>query len=302
MAQNSNLRPQPFDGSKSQDVNDFIDAFERYAAFADWNDRKKARGLKTMLKDNAAKWLSRQNLADEVDYADLRQAIIDKYQLSQTQLFQMRTELTQISQKQGEAIDDFAERVEQLCNRLQVEDIDKTHHFIQGLQDSIKQHVLRMQPEDFDQARDAARAEEGASGLQVNDCGANVDIDLLAAALAKKLGGPLETAVAVKGVKSSNGGQPNQVPPPPVAPVVCQLCGQPRHIAPQCPSLHAYPQPPFFHAYPQLQPQLQQPRQRRQPRDRSTVQCFACGQFGHYRNECRDGQVQGNARGPAYQH
>ena len=53
---NASLRPKPFDGSSTYDVNEFIEAFQRYAVFADWNDQRKARTLKTMLVDNAAKW------------------------------------------------------------------------------------------------------------------------------------------------------------------------------------------------------------------------------------------------------
>ena len=65
---NASLRPKPFDGSSTYDVNEFIEAFQRYAVFADWNDQRKARTLKTMLVDNAAKWLTRQDYKESIEY------------------------------------------------------------------------------------------------------------------------------------------------------------------------------------------------------------------------------------------
>ena len=68
---NASLRPKPFDGSSTYDVNEFIEAFQRYAVFADWNDQRKARAFKTMLVDNTAKWLTRQDYEENIEYDEL---------------------------------------------------------------------------------------------------------------------------------------------------------------------------------------------------------------------------------------
>ena len=108
----------------------------------------------------------------------------------------------------------------------------------------------------------------------------------------KETGGEaLETALAVKEVKSSTTTSRTHR----LSIVWTAISNGPTVFFTTCVSIAT-----IFHTYPQIQPQLQPPHQRYQPRDRSTVQCFACGQYGHYRNECRDGHVRGNASGLAY--
>ena len=116
----SSLRPNPYEGST--DVNEFFESFEQYAQFADWADRKKTNALKTMLKDNASRWLSRQNFQDDITYNDLVDQIRLKYQLIQSQIFQLHSKLTSTKQQPHETVDNHAKRTEQLCNSLNIED------------------------------------------------------------------------------------------------------------------------------------------------------------------------------------
>ena len=246
---NSQLRPYPYDGST--DVNEFLESFARYAEFADWDDRKKASALKTMLKDNASRWLSRQNFHDAIAYDDLVQHIRQKYQLTQSQIFQLHSELASTKQQPQDTVDTYAERIEQLCNRLDIEDPAKTHHFVNGLKDIYKAHVLRTEPADFEDARTAARAEEGAQAL-TNKCTAGNKSDKIKAEsddeannLVVKLGAALNavTAGSEKKPQSVTCQSCNQLGhtapscPNPRYQNACQLCGSMYHLAPQCPSL-----------------------------------------------------------------
>ena len=76
--------------------------------------------------------------------------------------------------------------------------------------------------------------------------------------------------------------------------------GQP--VPPQFgPPPSQYGPPPPHYGPPFFQPQQTQygpPRQRRKPRDRNTVQCWTCKQWGHYQYECL--KNQGNSGGPAH--
>lgn len=292
---NHHLRPKPFDGSKEQNVEDFLHSFECYSNFADWNERKKTRALMSMLVDNAARWLQRQELPDDIAYADLVQMIRDKYNLTPAQRFHLRNELSSIKQHQDEPVDEYAERIEQLCNKIRLDDPDiQTHHFVTGLKPNIRQHVIRVQPDDMEAALNAARAEEGAQSI-VHDTNktptksSNLDIDLLVQRLATALRPQSSACSDVAAVKEFH----------PPDNVVCQLCGIPRHTAPQCPSLHVH----------------QRYQEYRPPCDRRQIQCYNCNEFGHYRRECpkqwqepydasynydpRGQQQHLNARGPA---
>jgi hypothetical protein len=77
-----NLCPKPIDGTHAQTIDDFGHAFECYSNFANWNDRKKANALKSMLVDNAARWLQRQEIEDDIAYENLVQLLKDKYSLT----------------------------------------------------------------------------------------------------------------------------------------------------------------------------------------------------------------------------
>ena len=223
---NSQLRPYPYDGST--DVNEFLESFARYAEFADWNDRKKASALKTMLRDNASRWLSRQNFHDDIAYDDLVQHIRQKYQLTQSQIFQLHSELASTKQQPQETVDSYAERIEQLCNRLNIEDPAKTHHFVNGLRDMYKAHVLRTAPADFEDARTAARAEEGAQAL-TNKCTTGNKSDKVKAESDDEVNTlVVKLAAALKGVTAGSVKQPQYI--------TCQSCNQLGHTAPSCPN------------------------------------------------------------------
>ena len=52
----SSYKPNPFTGK--QDIVQWINAFEPYAEFVNWNQDKMFRGLKNMIQEQAAQWLS----------------------------------------------------------------------------------------------------------------------------------------------------------------------------------------------------------------------------------------------------
>ncbi len=295
------MRPKPYDGTTG-DLEDFLHAFEMFSDFANWSEVKKFKGLKGMLVDNAAKWLQRQDLEEEATYDELVQLLRARYGLTPTQRFQLRTELATITQGQNETVDNFAERVEQLCNKLDTDEEVTTHQFIQGLQKNIKQHVIRCTPKTMSEAVSAAKAEEGASGATVQTT-SNVEeavrevrgeVRKLSEAISR-----ITVTDEVAALRAQTGSQVLQMPSPPPAPpaTMCQLCGQWGHIARKCPQLRNYssqegyvPQapPPVSYTYPQ----------RRLPRH--MVQCYNCGKTGHYRRECLQHQLQqyqGNAKG-----
>ena len=98
------------------------------------------------------------------------------------QQFQIRSELSTIKQKNLESVAEYAERVEQLSNKVDVIDPERTHIFLQGLKGTIKLHAIRVQPAHFQDAVEAALAEEGAQSLSKSPTDSHdvVDIDLLA--------------------------------------------------------------------------------------------------------------------------
>ena len=309
MAQN-HFKPQPFTGK--EDVDAWLNSFTRYADFANWDDHRKYFALKTMFKEGAAQWLQRLDHEGVVnDYDLLVAAMREKYQLQPSQIFQLRQQL--LGKTQGPLdVSTYAEEVEHLCHRLNIDEVGQLHYFIKGLQPKIRKQVHRGEPENIDRAIAIAKAEEAAQKLATSDDKeTKVNLEMLADLVVSKL--KVNSAQVANVQTDSQPQAPSQSP-------MCQLCHQQGHTAPQCPMfanqtfMHGQPVPPQFgpppsqygpppphYGPPSFQPQQTQygpPRQRRKPRDRNTVQCWTCKQWGHYQYECL--KNQGNSGGPAH--
>ena len=131
MAQN-HFKPQPFTGK--EDVDAWLNSFTRYADFANWDNHRKYFALKTMFKEGAAQWLQRLDHEGVVnDYDLLVVAMREKYQLQPSQIFQLRQQL--LGKTQGPLdVSTYAEEVEHLCHRLNIDEVGQLHYFIKGLQ------------------------------------------------------------------------------------------------------------------------------------------------------------------------
>ncbi len=274
------LCPKPFDGSNTQDIDYFLSKFEKYASFCQWNDRKRSRALQSMMSDNAARWLQRQEVDEDTPYDAVITLLRERYSITEAQRFQLRTELSAIAQKDQETVDEFADRTEQMCNQLNLDDASKIHHFVTGLQPSVRHHVMRTQPTTMETAINAARAEEGVQRSKSSDK-TEASLTMLVKRLVSQLEAtslssdtPVIRPITSAKEKCQLCQGSDHTAPSCRSHTVCQLCASPQHLAPQCPSM-CIPQ--------QYQ---QRPPARRQNIDIQQVQCFHCSQYGHFRRDC----------------
>ena len=97
---NQSSRPAFYDGSGNPDA--WVDSFEHYANFAEWNEAKKLNAFKTMLQNRAARWLKElppmEDDENEDEYEWLKAHFLEKFRPSGASQFRLRTEL--ISTKQ----------------------------------------------------------------------------------------------------------------------------------------------------------------------------------------------------------
>ena len=307
MAHNAfNFKPRPFTGT-SEDIDDWLDAFGRYADFANWDANKRYNALKSQLQEGAARWLRRQDL-DELNSFDLlKEALATQYGLQPAQLFKLRQHLISRKQKSSESVADYAEDVGNMCFKLGIEE-DHMHYFIQGLKQTIKKQVLRSQPTNLQAAITIAEAEEAAQHVDDDE---TTKVEKQAADLAHRVAELLTVNLSTQGnaqVAKIDTKMHNTVP-------VCQMCQTEGHEAPNCPRYGVRVQCQLCsrlgHSAPSC-PTLQSSstRGRQQPqrrtRDKSQIQCYSCGAWGHYSRECRrpppasqyTDQSQGNAWGP----
>ena len=314
MASNNNsMRPWVYEGSGDPDG--WVNAFERYTDFTEWGPRKKVAAFKTMLQGRAAHWLREVGPRpdpEEDEYEYLKTKLLDKFRLSNASRFQLRTELMVMKQNYHEPVESYLEKIETKWAILDLNEQNKVDFFIQGLSGPIQAHVLRTQPTTLDEAVNAAKAEEAAQGVSLP---AQINMNDLVDKLAEKL----KSTAAVKAVTTNK------------SPRSCQLCSSEGHGATECPKFSfeprtppvmpypyapqmlpsasqqgtmPYPPPPWHYGQSPLPPTANQPRYgtphpppQYRNRNMDHVQCYACGQYGHFQRSCPAGnQNMGNTR------
>ena len=301
--QSNSLRPPKFSGHPHEDVNLWLNKFSRYADHAQLNDGRRLTCIKALLDGSAAGWLTSLAEGDEAlgDYETFTGAMQDKFEMSGAHRFQMRQRLRDRRQRPHETVHAYGQDIAQMCQRLGVGEEEYLHTFVQGLLPDIKTHVLCMSPVTMEDANQAATAKESsiAAGTKV------------AVAMAPS---PAVSAQSTDMLNVLKGLQEtlSELKNPPNSRVSCQLCLAQDHVAPQCPSLMSPQCPQMSPQYSQTSPQYPQMSPQYPPRpprrDRSQIQCYACGQWGHYKRECQSGKQyqnneyrSGNDQGPSPQ-
>ena len=136
-----NFKPGPFYGRPEDTFEEWIDQFERYAVFANWDENRQFNALCNMLQGSAALYLKKIDL-DDVNTTDrLKQALAAKYQLQPSQIFQMRQQI--MNSNQGDrSVVSFSNELCNLCNKLNMDDEEQMHIFKKGLKPVVMSQQL----------------------------------------------------------------------------------------------------------------------------------------------------------------
>ena len=158
-----------FSGSPSEDVNEWLETFNRFARFRRWiNGQQRCvydvsrRDSQTLLSATACENLER-----------LQQAVQTGFTTAD-QNFLMRQELNARHQGATEPLERYIADIDAKGQRLQLTDMEITQCFMQGLRDDLKEHVVLQRPNSFLAAANAARLKDSLRKQTTSSIGATL--------------------------------------------------------------------------------------------------------------------------------
>ena len=155
-SQLQSLRLKPFLGSSSEDIDEWMEKFERFAKFSSWKDDKKVGALPLMLDGAAIAFYRTLDDVTKEDFAQLKGAITEIFN-SPSLAFLLRQQLSARRMSPDESLENYIEDVTRRCHRLKLADMQRLHVFVQGLRPDLKEHVMLNRPKTYQKAETLAR-------------------------------------------------------------------------------------------------------------------------------------------------
>ena len=160
--QASLFKPRPFSGLPSEDINEWLMKFERFAKFYNWSNAKKLGAMTLLLDGPALAWFHTQTAETVANFQSLADALKARFG-AQNLEFIFRQELYSRKQGRNEPLSVYTADVIKMCQRLGIGDKDMMNIFINGLTDEIKNHVILNQPDTFAKAENLARLRDAVT-------------------------------------------------------------------------------------------------------------------------------------------
>ena len=151
----SGLQPPVFRCSPTDDFDEWLQKFQRYAIFNRWTPEQQLNGFMMFLGGSALHVCQRETPEVRGNLEALEQALRQVY-VSPHQQFLRRQELNNRTQGPLESLKNYL-NVDARAARLQLTDAETMQCFLQGLRQDLKEHVILQIPQTYAAAVDAAR-------------------------------------------------------------------------------------------------------------------------------------------------
>ena len=231
-----------FQGAAHEDVNDWLDQFDRVAIVQEWTEELKCQVFPLYLGGTALAWYSSSTPAVQDAWTDLKAGLIEAFKPVNYQGL-MDTKLRQRRQANDETVIQYFYDVKRLCDKVDpaMPETSKISHILEGLLPYYAERVIPLQPDTCDdllkklqlvqQARDSAsRAKPlAADPLPALAVGTSVtpSLDEIRKIIRDEIG---------QALGSQSQGRPSQGSRRvPIAERRCWACNQVGHLKRNCP-------------------------------------------------------------------
>ena len=151
---NSDFQPTTYNGKDSENIQEWIESFNRIAAHNVWNACKQVEVISLYLKKAALTYYRSLNEETKHDADALKAALNNRFHTPEKQ-YTLRVDL--FSTRQTDSLDEYIEKLDTLFNQLNTPVADRLHHFLFGLKTNLKNALLIRQPNTYDEAVTFAR-------------------------------------------------------------------------------------------------------------------------------------------------
>jgi hypothetical protein len=136
------LCPRPFYGAPGEEASQWLNYFEKYAAYSNLQEQDKTKLFGVLMGNSALDWITTLAPGDQYSYAALKRAFTENYLPSPALRWIEASAMWRHPQGPSERTDDFLTRIKEGVQRLQISHETLHHCFIQGLRKELCSAVL----------------------------------------------------------------------------------------------------------------------------------------------------------------
>lgn len=155
----SSIKLPIFHGHANEDPAAFLEKFDFYAKFSNWDEKKVVLAFPLCLMGPSLQWFMSLANKDQIIKGkdDLYKLFHNRF-LSKSDNFLLRQTLNKRKQSPTETVESYAADIRNKCRRLAINDDEALHKFIEGLKPELQSYVILNEPKNFHEAERLAKA------------------------------------------------------------------------------------------------------------------------------------------------
>jgi len=175
----TNINPTNFRGTVSENANTWLCYFTKYCAYKGYDDERSKTLFKVLLTESAAVCFDSLQQDTQNDWPSLKTAFLVRYTTPEFMKYKHANEL--FNSKQGNrSVDDFCAYMQNLAREVEADEHMLIYAAMNGLNDEIKNHVTRSQPNTWKELVDTAKVGEMCvPEAPSNDSSVTVQLELI---------------------------------------------------------------------------------------------------------------------------